>query len=494
MHDSLLIISVLLALASLALLVLLSLRKPKDPSAEIKEKLAVLESGQQRVERAVKDEIAKNRDEMSLGAKNARQEISTSVGALADSNARRIVELGHAQKNQLDSFAKQLAELTDRTERRLEAMRTTGEAKLSALQDDNSKKLDQMRVVVDEKLHSTLEKRLGESFNIVVQRLEEVHKGLGEMQSLASGVGDLKRILSNVKTRGTMAEWQLENMLEQVMAPSQYEKNIATKKGSNERVEFALKLPGQDGTSKKEVLLPIDAKFPKEDYERLVDAREKCNPELIEEASKQLERRAKDMAKSIRDKYLDPPNTTDFGIMYVPTEGLFAEIISRPGMCEILQRDFRVMVTGPTTLATLLNCIQVGFRTLAIAQRSSEVWSMLGAVKTEFGKFGDLLEKTKKKLDEASNTIDDAARKSRTIERKLRDVQELPSGTDEIEDVAGLIEAPLLLAAELQESELSKNPVASTPHDAIQSLDVETQAEEEDSMPLLNSKHATGQA
>jgi DNA recombination protein RmuC len=323
--------------------------------------------------------------------------------------------------------------------------------------------------------------------------LEEVHKGLGEMQSLASGVGDLKRILSNVKTRGTVAEWQLENMLEQVMAPSQYEKNVATKKGSNERVEFALKLPGQDGTSKKEVFLPIDAKFPKEDYERLVDAREKCNPELIEEASKQLERRVKDMAKSIRDRYLDPPNTTDFGIMYVPTEGLFAEIISRPGMCEILQRDFRVMVTGPTTLATLLNCLQVGFRTLAIAQRSSEVWAMLGAVKTEFGKFGDLLEKTKKKLDEASNTIDDAARKSRTIERKLRDVQELPMGTEEIEDVAALIEAPLLLIAESQESEPSKSPVTSTPHDAIQLLDSEAQAEKEGPTPLLNSKHATGQ-
>jgi DNA recombination protein RmuC len=291
--------------------------------------------------------------------------------------------------------------------------------------------------------------------------LEQVHKGLGEMQSLASGVGDLKRILSNVKTRGTLAEWQLENMLEQVMAPSQYEKNIATRKGSSEKVEFALKLPGQDGTSNKEVFLPIDAKFPKEDYERLVDAREKCNPEMIEEASKQLERRVKEMAKSIRDKYLDPPNTTDFGIMYVPTEGLFAEIISRPGMCEVLHRDFRVMVTGPTTLATLLNCLQVGFRTLAIAKRSSEVWELLGAVKTEFGKFGDLLEKTKKKLDEASNTIDDAAKKSRTIERKLRDVQELPSGADEIEEVTALMEAPLLLAAESLESEQAQDLNAS---------------------------------
>ena len=219
-------------------------------------------------------------------------------------------------------------------------------------------------------------------------------------------------------------------------------------------------MPGQDTTGRNEVLLPIDAKFPKEDYERLLDAREACNPELIDAASKQLERRAKEMAKTIRDKYLDPPNTTDFGIMYVPTEGLFAEIISRPGMCETLQRDFRVMVTGPTTLATLLNCIQVGFKTLAIAQRSSEVWAMLGTVKTEFGKFGDLLEKTKKKLDEASNTIDDAARKSRTIERKLRDVQELPPGAEEAASITSAIETPLLLLAESDNEEEERKPAS----------------------------------
>jgi DNA recombination protein RmuC len=453
--NSLMAILILLSAGNLVLLVILLITRSKDPFTDLKEKLAAVDGGQQRIETAVKQEISRNREEMNLVGKESRQELAAAIRALGDSNATRITEIGGAQKNQLDSFARQLGGLTEATERRLETMRATIESKLTALQEDNSRKLDQMRTIVDEKLQSTLEKRLGESFNIVVQRLEQVHKGLGEMQSLASGVGDLKRILSNVKTRGTLAEWQLENMLEQVMAPSQYEKNIATRKGSSEKVEFALKLPGQDGTSNKEVFLPIDAKFPKEDYERLVDAREKCNPEMIEEASKQLERRVKEMAKSIRDKYLDPPNTTDFGIMYVPTEGLFAEIISRPGMCEVLHRDFRVMVTGPTTLATLLNCLQVGFRTLAIAQRSSEVWELLGAVKTEFGKFGDLLEKTKKKLDEASNTIDDAARKSRTIERRLRDVQELPSGAEEIEEVASLSEAPLLLAAELREGDLS---------------------------------------
>jgi DNA recombination protein RmuC len=460
MNENQIIILILMGAANLLLLVILIVTSSKDSSAELKERLTIVDRGQQRIETAVKEELSRNRDEMNSVAKDSRQELAQAIRAAGETNATRIGQLGEGQKQQLDSFARQIGGLTEATERRLETMRTTIEARLSALQEDNSRKLDQMRTVVDEKLQSTLEKRLGESFNIVVQRLEQVHKGLGEMQSLASGVGDLKRILSNVKTRGTLAEWQLENMLEQVMAPNQYEKNVATRTGSSEKVEFALKLPGQDGSGKQEVLLPIDAKFPKEDYERLIDARDKCNPELIEESSKQLERRVKEMAKNIRDKYLDPPNTTDFGIMYVPTEGLFAEIISRPGMCELLHRDYRVMVTGPTTLATLLNCLQVGFRTLAIAKRSSEVWELLGAVKTEFGKFGDLLEKTKKKLDEASNTIDNAARKSRTIERRLKDVQEMPAGGDEIDEVTALIEAPLLLAAQLTESEETNNLAA----------------------------------
>ena len=458
MNESLLVLLIVLALVNVCLLAFLAFRKPKDSSPEVREEFSRLGDAQKRIEQTVKDEIARNRDEMGLGARNAREELSASINTFADSQAKRVVEMGNAQKNQLDSFARQLGGLTDRTEQRLEAMRATMEQKLSALQDDNTRKLDQMRQVVDEKLHNTLETRLGEAFNTVVQRLEQVHQGLGEMRSLASGVGDLKRIFSNVKTRGTVAEWQLENMLEQVMTPGQYAKNVATRRGSNERVEFALKLPGQDESGKKEVFLPIDAKFPKEDFERLLDAREKCDLELIEQTSKQLERRAKEMAKSIRDKYLDPPNTTDFGIMYVPTEGLFAEIVSRPEMCAILQRDFRVMVAGPTTLATLLSCVQVGFKTLAIAQRSSEVWAMLGTVKTEFGKFGDLLEKTKKKLDEASNTIDDAARKSRTIERKLRDVQELPPGAEELDAVATVVESPLLLIAESAESEEQVEP------------------------------------
>lgn len=455
MSESLVMILIALGVANLVLLVLILLTRRKDLSAELKQVLPVIEAGQTRMETTVKDEIARNREETHAGAKETRQELIGALHILGDANAQRMVEIGDGHKNQLDSFARQFSGLTEATERRLETMRTTIEEKLSSLREDNSRKLDQMRAVVDEKLQTTLERRLGESFSRVAERLEQVHKGLGEMQSLASGVGDLKRILSNVRTRGTLAEWQLENLLEEVMTPGQYEKNIATRKGSSEKVEFALKLPGQDGAGSKEVLLPIDAKFPKEDYERLLDAQEKCDPLLIEESSKQLERRVKEMAKSIRDKYLDPPNTTDFGIMYLPTEGLFAEVIRRPGMCEVLQRDFRVIITGPTTLATLLNCLQVGFRTLAIARRSSEVWELLGAVKTDFGKFGDLLEKTKKKLDEASNTIEDAARKSRTIERKLRDVQELPPGPDEIRSVTAVMEAPLLLATELAERDQS---------------------------------------
>jgi DNA recombination protein RmuC len=278
---------------------------------------------------------------------------------------------------------------------------------------------------VDEKLHETLEKRLGESFKQVSDRLELVHKGLGEMQTLAAGVGDLKKVLTNVKTRGVWGEISLSNLLEQILTIEQYDKNVATKKGSGERVEFAIRLPGRDA-DKGIVWLPIDAKFPQEDYQRLIEAQELANPVLAEQASKQLEARIKAEARNIKDKYIDPPHTTDFGIMFLPTEGLFAEIIRRPGLCDILLRECRVIVTGPTTLSALLNSLQVGFQTLVIEKRSSEVWALLGAVKSEFGKFSEILEKTHKKLQEASNTIDSAAKKSRTIEKKLKNVQELP--------------------------------------------------------------------
>jgi DNA recombination protein RmuC len=344
-------------------------------------------------------------------------------------------EVAGMQKDQLDSFSKQLLALTQLNEDKLESLRKTIEAQLRAMQEDNSRKLEQMRAVVDEKLQSTLEKRLGDSFKQVSERLEQVYKGLGEMRSLATGVGDLKKVLTNVKTRGTWGEIRLSHILEQILTPDQYEINVATKKGSNERVEFAIKLPGQGSDKEKIVWLPIDSKFPQEDYQRLIDAQEAADKVQAEKSVKNLETRVKAEAKAIRQKYIDPPNTTDFGIMFLPVEGLYAEVLRRPGLCDSLQRDYRIVVTGPTTLAALLNSLQMGFRTLAIEKRSSEVWELLGAVKTQFSKFGEVLAKTKKKLQEASNTIDQAEVRTRVISRKLSKVQELPQA-----DSAKLIE------------------------------------------------------
>jgi DNA recombination protein RmuC len=284
--------------------------------------------------------------------------------------------------------------------------------------------LEKIRETVDEKLHSTLEKRLGESFKLVSERLELVHKGLGEMQHLASGVGDLKKVLSNVKTRGILGEVQLENLLSEIFTAEQYSKNVVTKKGSNERVEFAIKLPGKE---KKGILwLPIDSKFPLEDYQQLLSAQEKGETEKIAELGKALENRIKAEAKDIKNKYLDPPYTTDFGILFVPVEGLYGEVLRRSGLYELLVRDYRVVIAGPTTLYAILNSLHMGFHTLEIEKRSSEVWTILNAVKTEFVRFGDILEKTQKKLQEASHTIEDATAKSRNIERKLNKVQEIP--------------------------------------------------------------------
>jgi len=339
-------------------------------------------------------------------------------------------ELKDALQGSLTEGRKESAETLDRTtkalEERIERLQKSNEARLKDLQADNSRKLDQMRAVVEEKLQHTLETRLGESFKQVSERLEQVHKGLGEMQALASGVGDLKKVLTNVKSRGTWGEVQLGNLLEQVLAPEQYEANVATRPGSREQVEFAIKLPGRDEHREEIVWLPIDAKFPTEDYQRLVEAQEAAAPEAAEAAGKQLEARIKGSARDIRDKYLAPPHTTDFAIMFLPTEGLYAEVVRRPGLLETLQREFRVVVSGPTTLAALLNSLQMGFRTLAIEQRSSEVWKLLAAVKAEFGKFGGILDRVHKQLATASRSIDTATRKTRTIERKLRKVEELP--------------------------------------------------------------------
>lgn len=418
------IIIVIIILAAVLLLVFLFSRLLKKISG-FDQELQNLEKNQQRTESIVKEEIAKNRTETSQNNQLSRQEMSNSLKSFGDSLLSRMAEIAGLQKNQLDTFSKQLSTQTRTTEEKLEQMRETVEKRLKTLQDENTKKLEQMRETVDEKLHATLEKRLGESFKLVSDRLEQVYKGLGEMQTLAAGVGDLKKVLSNVRTRGIWGEISLGFLIEQLFTPEQYAKNVATKKGSSERVEFAIRLPGRD-KDEGEVWLPIDSKFPEADYTRLIEAQEKADPELVEESAKSLEKFIKAEAKKITEKYIDPPNTTDFGIMFLPVESLYSEVLRRPGLFEQLQREFRITVTGPTTLAALLNSLQMGFRTLAIEKRSSEVWTVLGTVKTEFGKFGDILDKTQKKLQEASNTIETAARKSRTIERKLKNVQEMP--------------------------------------------------------------------
>ena len=381
----------------------------------------------ERTEKVVKDEISRNREETSRTAKDLREEVSNSIKLFGDQLSGRINDIAKMQKSQLDIFAEQLSKLTQSNEQKFDKLQDKVALSLKDIQESNDKKLEEMRATVDEKLHATLEKRLGESFKLVSDRLELVHKGLGEMQTLASGVGDLKKVLTNVKTRGTWGEIQLENLIEQMLSPEQYAINVSTKKGSSDKVEVAIKLPGKDKDKEEIVWLPIDAKFPLEDYQRLQEAQELVNIDGIAEAGKALENRIKAEAKKISEKYLDPPNTTDFAIMFLPIEGLYAEVLRRPGLSEFIQREFRVTLSGPTTLTALLNSLQMGFKTLAIEKRSSEVWKILGAVKTEFGKFGDILEKTQKKLQEASNTIDNAAVAARRIERKLRDVQELPA-------------------------------------------------------------------
>lgn len=395
--------------------------------SQLENRLASLEKNQDNTLQVIRGDVSSLRMESSSEARQGREELNHTVKSFEDSLLVRMNEIAMLQKTELTIFAEQLNRLIASNEQKLDNMRQTMEQKMKELQDDNNQKLEQMRQTVDEKLHASLEKRLGESFKLVSDRLEMVHKGLGEMQTLASGVGDLKKVLTNVKTRGIWGEIQLGNILEQVLSPEQYACNVATHKGSNERVEFAVKLPGQS-QSESEVWLPIDAKFPQEDYLRLLEASEQGLLEQVEEAGKQLERRIKLEARLVQEKYVDPPHTTDFAIIFLPTESLYAEVVRRPGLLSLLQTNYRVIITGPSTMLALLNSLSVGFRTLAIEKRTSEVWELLGAVKTEFGNFGDVLDKTKKKLVEASNSIDTASRRSRSIERKLRAVQELPAG------------------------------------------------------------------
>jgi len=425
--DITLIIVILLVVCLFILVWILLKHQANAGVLQFREGLIAFADRQQHTEGLIKDEIARNREENAFNARLAREELGRSLLDSSDALLKRMTENAGMQKGLLDSFSKQLTDLTKLNEEKIESMRETMENRLKSLQDDNSRKLEQMRAVVDEKLQDTLEKRLGESFKQVSERLEQVYKGLGEMRTLASGVGDLKKVLTNVKTRGTWGEIRLGNILEQILTPEQYDVNVATRKNSDDRVEFAIKLPGQGTDQKKIVWLPIDSKFPQEDYQRLMDAQEAADKELADKSIKSLELRIKTLAKDIKEKYIDPPHTTDFGIMFLPVEGLYAEVLRRPGLCDFLQREYRIVLTGPTTLAALLNSLQMGFRTLAIEKRSSEVWELLGVVKSEFGKFGDVLAKTKKKLQEASHTIDRAQVRTRAIERKLRKVQEVPA-------------------------------------------------------------------
>lgn len=344
------------------------------------------------------------------------------------------LEAGESQQRFTEALSAQLRELTQRNEQRIGEMRATLEQQLRALQEDNARKLEKMRETVDEKLQSTLTTRLDSSFKLVSERLEQVQRGLGEMQQLATGVGDLKRVLTNVKNRGGWGEVQLENILEQTLTQDQYARGVRVRPDGAEMVDFAVRLPGR-GEADAPVWLPIDSKFPREDYERLLDAQEQGDPELVRATGAQLERAIRIQAKSISDKYIAPPHSTDFAVMFLPTEGLYAEALRRAGLTDALQREHRVVIAGPTTVTALLNSLQMGFRTLAIEQRSSEVWSLLGAVKSEFGKFAGILEKAEKQINTVGKSLGDASRKTRTIERKLRGVESL--GQDQAQALLG---------------------------------------------------------
>ena len=418
--------------------VVLLLRGNRRPDDEVRAKvqLEALEKGLMRLERELREELARGRREDADEAFRDREERAQSSTLLSQVVTTQVGQLGSLQAERLEAFARDLSRFSSGLDERFEHLKIAVETRLTAIQVDNAAKLEEMRRTVDEKLHATLEQRLGESFKQVSDRLEQVHRGLGEMQTLAAGVGDLKRVLTNVKTRGTWGEVQLSALLEQLLTAEQFGCNVVTKPGSNERVDFAIRLPGKDDGAV--VWLPIDAKYPIEDYQRLLDAQERGDPAAVEEASRAIETRLKIEAKSIHEKYVSPPHTTDFALLYLPLEGLYAEALRRPGLGETLQREWRVSLTGPTTLAAMLNSLQMGFRTLAIEQRSAEVWAVLGAVKTEFGKFGEALAHTRKKLDEASNSISKAETRTRQLSRRLKEVEALP--VTDSEQLIGMVD------------------------------------------------------
>ncbi|MFT4267447.1 MAG: DNA recombination protein RmuC [Xenophilus sp.] len=422
----------LAALAALNIvLVLWLLRRPPGPDAGTLS--AIVGGAVDRSERNLRQELAD-------AARATRQESAQQLATFQQTLLAQGAETARTQNAQIDAFAQQLARmqgalgetlntqlhgLTESNARRLAEVRATLEQQLAQLQAGNAAKLDEMRQVVDEKLQSTLEARLGQSFRQVAERLEQVYKGLGEMQALAQGVGDLKHLLSNVKTRGMFGEAQLGALLEQVFSPEQYAAQVMTRPGSRNAVDFAIRLPGRSGDGTP-LWLPIDAKFPNEDYERLLDAQQRADAAAAEAAARALETRIRLEARGIAEKYVEPPHTTDFAILFLPTEGLYAEVLRRPGLMEVLQREHRVTLAGPTTLLAMLNSLQMGFRTLALEQRSSEVWQVLGAVKTEFMKFGEVLDKVRKQTQTVLNTLDQTQTRTNVLARRLRSVEALP--------------------------------------------------------------------
>lgn len=411
MLDSVLWILLGINGVALILLVLLFFRAPKGSSSLGKE---------------LREELRLERAEERQSSAELRQEISQSLQMNRTELSESINKIYNMQQGSFENFNKNLSELKESNQSSLERIRTTFDQSLKSLQEGNEKKLEEMRKTVDEKLHDTLEKRLGESFKQVSERLEAVHKGLGEMQSLAIGVGDLKRIFSNVKVRGTWAEVQLGSILEQMLTPSQYEKNVAIKSESSERVEYAIRLPGPKDNPNECIWLPIDSKFPQEDYIRLQDAAEKADSEAVKQATDSLIRAVRQAAKDISEKYIYPPYSTDYAIMFLATEGLYAEVLRQPAFIEELQSKFRVVIAGPTTLSAILSSLRMGFQTVAIEQRASEIRSILGAVKTEFRNYGELIDKAKKQLTNVSNTLDKTGTRTRAIERKLKSIEELP--------------------------------------------------------------------
>ena len=380
----------------------------------------------QGVGREVREELRNSREEARSAARELREEVAGGLKSTNEVLAKTMEGLGKLQQTQLEGMTKQLTELINSNQAALDRVRLTFDSRVKELQEGNEKKLEEMRKTVDEKLHDTLEKRLGESFKVVSERLEAVHQGLGEMQHLATGVGDLKRVLVNVKARGTWAEVQLGAILEQILTQDQFDKNVRVKPDSGESVEYAVRLPGPKDDSGACVWLPIDSKFPQEDYLRLQEASEKADPGAVQAAADALARTVRAAANDIHDKYISPPGTTDFAIMFLATEGLYAEVLRQPALVDDLQHRYRVVVAGPTTIAAILSSLRMGFQTLAIEQRAAEVWRVLGAIKTEFGKFGDVLDRVKRHIDLAGQTIEKTGVRSRAIERKLRSVEKLP--------------------------------------------------------------------